>query len=113
MEEQGFSMESLYEKAKAYTDTTLELAKLKAVDKSSDLISTLVPRLTVIMMLLIVIFCMNIALALWLGTLTGQAYFGFLLVAGFYSLLALFMHFFLHTRIKKRIADAFIANLLS
>ena len=111
MEEQSVSMESLYEKARAYTDTSLELAKLKAVEKSSDLISSLIPRLLVLLLILIVIFCLNIALALWLGAVTGHSYYGFLLVAGFYTLLALILHMFLHQRIKKSIATAFITNL--
>lgn len=113
MEENSFPIEALYEKAKAYTDTTLELAKLKALDKTADLVSTLIPRLLVAVLLILFVFCANIALALWLGLLTGQAWYGFLLVAGFYLLIAAILHFFLHLPLKKRIANAFISSLFS
>ncbi len=112
MEEQPFSPEALYEKAKDYTNTTLELAKLKALDKASDLVSTTVPRVAVIILLLLFAFCANMALSFWLGALTGQTYYGFLIVAGFYLLLALFIHYVLHKSIKRRIANAFIKKIL-
>ena len=113
MEEQEFSMESLYEKAKAYTDTTLELTKLKAVDKTAGILGTVVARMAVLLTLLMFGFCANMALALWLGSLLGEAWLGFLVVAGFYVLIALLLHFVWQEGLRKKIADAFISQVLS
>lgn len=106
-------MESLYEKAKAYTDTTLELARLKAVEKTAGIMGNLVARLALILMLLMFGFCTNIALALWLGALMGEAWMGFLSVACFYGLLALLVHYVWGDGIRKKIADAFVSQVLS
>jgi hypothetical protein len=111
--EQEFSMESLYEKAKAYTDTTLELAKLKAVDKTASIIGAVVARVAVLLLLLMFGFCANIALALWLGSLLGAAWLGFLVVAGFYGVVALFVHFVWGDSLRKKIADAFVSQVLN
>jgi hypothetical protein len=113
MEEQEFSMEALYEKAKAYTDTTLELAKLKAVDKTAGILGTVIARVAVLLMLLMFGFCVNVALALWLGSWLGAAWLGFLVVAGFYGLVALFVHFVWQDQLRKKIADAFVSQVLS
>lgn len=113
MEEKTFSMESLYEKAKDYTDTTLELAKLKALDKAAGAIGALVPKLLLLLLLILFVFSANIALALWLGALTGQAYYGFLIVSGFYIVLAAFIHFVWQERIGRKIGDAIISNLMN
>ncbi len=113
MEENTFSMELLYDKVKEYTDTTLELAKLKALDTASVAIGALVPRLLILLLLVLFVFCANIALALWLGALTGQAYYGFLIVAGVYVMLAIIIRYTWQERLGKKIADAIISNLLN
>lgn len=112
-EETTFSMESLYEKAKDYTDTTLELARLKALDKAAGAVGALVPRLVLLLVMVLFVFSANIALALWLGSLTGQAYYGFLIVSGLYLLLGLLIRYAWQESLSKKISDAIISNLLS
>lgn len=113
MEEQPFSMDSLYEKARDYADTTIELARLKAVRKAAEVSAELLPRLVVFLFLLLFVFCANIALGLWLGALMGAAYYGFLAMAGAYMLLGLIVRFFLRERMGKSMAEAIISKLLS
>ncbi len=113
MEEQAIVMESLYEKAKEYASTNIELAKLKAIDKAADVVSALVPRLIVLLALLIFLFIANIAVALWLGLVMGRAWYGFAVVAAFYLLVAAVVHFVMQPSMKKNIANAVIARLLN
>ena len=113
MEDQAILIESLYEKAKDYTNTTIEIAKLKALEKTSDVVSSLVPRLIVILFLLIFVIIFNIAISLWLGRLMGETYYGFLAVSGFYILTAAIVHFFLHDSIKTNISNALINRLMN
>src|SRR5690606_38962687 len=101
MEEQSTSLESLYEKTKEYVNTNIELAKLKAVDKTSDILSSAVPRIIVGIFLVVFVMVFNIAVSLWLGEILGKSYYGFFTVAGFYLLLALVIHFGLSSTIKK------------
>lgn len=113
MEEQAAVLESLYEKAKEYANTNIELARLKTAGRISDLVSTLVPRLLVLLLLLIFLFIANIALSLWLGDVLGRSYYGFLVVSAFYLVLALAVHFFLSAALKRSIANKLVQRLLN
>jgi len=106
-------MEALYEKARDYTNTTIEIAKLKAIEKTSDIISSLVPRLIVLCLLIMFVIVFNIAVSLWLGALMGQAYYGFLVVSAFYILSAAIVHFMISDSIRRNIGNAIISRLLN
>jgi len=80
-------IESLIEKGEQYGKTTLELIKLKTIDKSADVASTLVSWVIVIVLIVLFFFIINIGLALWIGELLGKSYYGFFVIAGFYALL--------------------------
>jgi hypothetical protein len=112
MEEKESLIESLIDSAKEYGVTSLELAKLKALDKATDVISSFVPLSIVI--ILIASFCLFLSLGLsfWLGDLLGKIFYGFFVVAGFYILCGLILHFFLHKWVKKLIGDLFVKQML-
>lgn len=59
MEQEHNSFELLFEKTCDYLDTRIELTKLKAVDKTSDLISSLTTRL-IIFFLLQLYYCLPV-----------------------------------------------------
>ena len=42
------TIEILFEKAENYTRTSIELAKLNVIDKSSDVLSSLISRLAIV-----------------------------------------------------------------
>lgn len=113
MEEQATSPEALYEKTKEYVNTNIELAKLKAVDKTSDIVSSVVPPIIVSIFLILFVIVFNMAVSLWLGEILGKAYYGFFVVAGFYLLLVFVVRFGLSSTIKKRVANAIISRLLN
>ncbi len=93
MEQKATSIESLFEKAEAYAKTNLDLFKLKAIDKSADVISTILSKLVFFIAVLLIIVSINIGFALWIGELVGKLYYGFFIVAAFYVLVALVLHF--------------------
>ena len=59
--------EMLYEKAKSYTETSLELFKLNAIDKTADIVSSLISRLALVLVVAMFTLFVNIALSLFLG----------------------------------------------
>ncbi|OFY91885.1 MAG: hypothetical protein A3K10_05805, partial [Bacteroidetes bacterium RIFCSPLOWO2_12_FULL_31_6] len=87
MENKIVFIEPLFERAEAYGKTSYELIKLKAVDKTSDVLSTFVSRGAVILVLSMFIVIVNIGIALFLGDLLGKSYYGFFCVAGFYGII--------------------------
>ena len=104
--------ETLLEGAEDYAKTTLELVKLKTVDKMSDTFSSFVSRLTAIIFIFMFFLTGSIGLCFWLSDLLGKVWAGFALVAAFYGLIAVALYFFLHKWLKRRIADFFIKQFL-
>jgi hypothetical protein len=112
MEEQKGLIESLIEKGEQYGKTTIELLKLKTLDKSADVVSNLVSWLIVVIFILMFFLILNIGVALWLGELLGNSYFGFFAVAGFYALFALIFGIFRKQLIKKPVSNSIIKQVL-
>jgi len=112
METTANSIEALYERAEAYGKTTYELSKLKLLETTNIVVTSLVARLSVILMISMFTFVLTIAIALWLGEILGKAYYGFFIVAGFYLIAGIVLHIFLHKWVKKPISELIIKQAL-
>lgn len=112
MEDHANFIEELIEKTVDYGKSSLELAKLKALDKTSDLVSSLLANSVVIIVLFTFMLFLNLGLALWIGQILGEIYFGFFAVAGFYGITAFLIYLFLHKWIKKQVGNAIIKQVL-
>jgi hypothetical protein len=105
-------IESLLEQTVEYGKTSLELVKLKALDKTSDVVSTVIPHTVVFVLIMLFMLFFNLGLAFWLGEILGNIYFGFFVVAAFYGISAIVLHFFMHKWLKKLICNYFIKQAL-
>lgn len=112
METTASFIESLFEKAEKYGKTSFELAKLKALETTTIVVTSLVSRLSVILMISMFALVLNIGIALWLGELLGKSYYGFFIVAAFYLVAGILLHFFLHKWIRKPLSDLIITQAL-
>jgi len=112
MEYQENLIESLIEKGEQYGKTTLELIKLKALDKSADVSSTLISWVIVIVFTVLFFLILNIGIALWIGELLGKSYYGFFAVAGFYALLAIILGIFREQFLKKPVNNSIVSQVL-
>jgi hypothetical protein len=112
MEENANIIEELIEKAVDYGKSSLELAKLKALDKISGAVSSLLAFSIVIIVLFTFMLFLNLGLALWIGKILGEIYYGFFVCAGFYGISAILIYFFLQKWIKKQVGNAVIKHLL-
>lgn len=112
MEDNAKLFESLLEKASDYGMTSYELVKLKAVDKTSEVVSSFIPHSIVFVLIASFIFFLNLGLAFWIGDLLGKLFYGFFVVAAFYIITGLAVHFFLHKWLKRVIADYYIKQVL-
>jgi len=113
MEEKIKHFDSLVNKAEAYAQTSVELIKLKTVDKVADGTSSLVAWSAVVIALILFFVSLNFGLALWIGALMGQSYLGFFIVAGFYGLAGLLLFIFKNKWIKKPLNDSMINQMLN
>ena len=112
MEDTEKLIESLLEKAVDYGKTSYEVVKLKTLDKTSDIVSSLLPHTIVFVVIASFMLFLNLGLAFWLGEITGTTWYGFFIVAVFYLLLGVVIHFFLHKSIKTKIFDFIIKQAL-
>lgn len=112
MEDNTTLLESLLERASEYGKTSFELIKLKTLDKTTDVVSTLVPHSVVFVLIATFVLFLNLGLALWLGDILGKTFYGFFVVAAFYILAGIIIHFFMHKWVKKLVGNYFIKHML-
>ena len=113
MEDKEKLLESLLERATEYGKTSYELVKLKALEKSSDVASSFLPHSVVFVLIASFMLFLNLGLALWLGEILGKIYLGFFVVAAFYVIIGIVIHFFMHKWFKRLIRNYIIKQLLN
>lgn len=84
MEDSANLLETLLERVTEYGKTSIELVKLKTLDKTTDIVSSLVPVSVVILLIASFMLFLNLGLAFWLGEVLGKIFYGFFVVAAFY-----------------------------
>ena len=95
-----------------YGKTSYELVKLKALDKTSDVVSSFIPRSIVIFLVSSFMLFVNIGLGFWIGEILGKIYFGFFVVAAFYGFLGIIIYVFMRKWIKKNVSNYIIKQML-
>lgn len=111
-EEKATIWESLSERAETYARTNIELAKLKATDKVSDVVSTIVLKIVYVFLALLIILMLNFGLALYISEWMGASYSGFFIVALFYIVVGCLVFAFRKSWVTSPIKDAVITNIL-
>lgn len=112
MEDQATLIKTLFEKAEHYTKTSVELYKLKAIDKSADVFSALIARLSVLLFITLFFLILNIGVALWLGELLGKTFYGFFIVSGFYALCGIVLYLFRNRWVANPLRNSIITQAL-
>lgn len=113
MENRTKFIDPLVEKATEYGKTSYELIKLRTIDKSASLVSTLISRVAAVLFFLMFVLVFTIGAALWLGDLLGKSYYGFFCIAGFYAIISVVLYFFMHNTIKNKVNNSLIVQMLN
>jgi pheromone shutdown protein TraB len=113
MDEKYKYIEPLIESIEAYSKTSIELVKLKTVDKVADGTSSMVAWLPVIIALILFFIIVNFGLALWIGAMLEMIYMGFFIVAGFYALVGVILYIVKDKWIKKPLYGSMINQMLN
>lgn len=106
------SIESLLESAADYGRTSYDLVKFKTIYKTSDVVSSLIPHAIVFLILMSFLLFLNLGVAFYLGEIFGNIFYGFFVVALFYGIIGLAVHFLMHDRIKTKISNYIIKQAL-
>jgi len=112
MEDNAKLIESLLERATEYGKTTYELVKLKTLDKASEVVSSFIPHSVVFVLIALFILFGSLGLSFWHGEILGKTFYGFLVVAAFYGLIGIVIHFFMHKWIKRLVSNYIIKHML-
>jgi uncharacterized membrane protein len=105
--------EDLLNQSKEYLDTRLELLKLQSVGKLSDVVSSVLSRMVVVLIAAMFIVLISIALSLLIGDMLGKTYYGFFIISGFYAVIGLICAIFRHQLFKKPIGNLMIKKMLN
>jgi hypothetical protein len=112
MENNPTSVEELFSKLKDYVETSIDLFKLKAINKVSGLLSTLIVSVILIMLLFLLIICITIGLALLIGMWLGHAFWGFFIMAAVYIIIGLVIYKSKNKILKEPISNTLIKELV-
>lgn len=106
------SVETLIKKSGEYLDIKLELTKLKAINTSSDVLSTIVYWIVKILIIFLIIGFISVGLAICIGQTFGENYYGFIIVGGFYLIVLLLIYAQRKKWIKSPVANDLINKML-
>jgi hypothetical protein len=112
MESLSIPISALAEKTEEYIRTTLQLNKLKLVEKTAETSSLAISKLILVLIIGTSVASASIAAAFWLGDIYGKTFMGFLIVAGFYLLFAL-IYLAAQNYIQRKINFAIIKQILN
>jgi phosphoglycerol transferase MdoB-like AlkP superfamily enzyme len=112
MDNDRSTIEMLIERAENYVKTSIELAKLKAIDKFAEIISSLASIIIVSIVVGMFLMLTNLGLAFWIGEMLGNIYYGFFTMAGFYLVIALIFILFKKSMLKIPVSNIIITQIL-
>lgn len=113
MSEQNVELNTLIKNVEDLSKTSIDLAKLKAIDKTSNLFSGILSVVFILGVFMLFFLFANIALALYINSFYNNFYVGFLYLSSFYFLLCMLFIIFRKQIIKTPIANYFVKKLLN
>ena len=105
------NIEDLLNRVRDYVETQIELFKYKAIDKTADLISSIVSNIIVAITLMFFFLFLNIGLCIWIGSLLGKTYLGFLILAALYLITGLIINSSKNKWVKEPVTTKLIKAL--
>lgn len=108
MEEKELDAREIIAKVKEYIEVRKEIAILSAVDKGSQLFANLATDGLVLLFGVLGILFGSLAAGFYLSEVIGNTYAGFLIVTGFYFLLAVVFYAVKDKYVEKHIVNAAI-----
>lgn len=112
MDDNASPIATLFERVEDYSKTTVELFKLNAIDKSAEVVSSLVFIFAICITVALSLLIVNIGFALWIGKYFDDSFYGFIIIGGFYAILALLLYIFRNQWIKYPVSKSVINKML-
>jgi len=107
MKEKVVLLKDLMDRAETFAKTNIQLYRLKAIDKVTDVFSSVAAGVVILVILTFLMIILSIGASLWLGEVLGKMHYGFFAVAGFYAFLAIICILF-----KKQLLETLFNNYI-
>lgn len=111
MEETSQIVRHLLISTNEYGKARYRLILLKLIDRISDDVSSFVANLILLITVACFLLFANFGIAIYLGDILGNAFYGFFAVAGFYLIFSIMIHLFFKNWIKRCFHDAIICKM--
>jgi hypothetical protein len=112
MEEKFSDANDFISRIEEYIQTRIELTKLTVVDKVSSILSNLIAGVIIGIVILLTCIFLSIAASLVISQYFGNSWAGFVIIAGFYLLISLFLLLFKQSLISDPLSNLFIRSML-
>ncbi len=106
------TIKDLAERARDYINTSVQLAKLKIVNKVSSAASSLVTMIVLPLLILVVLILFSVGFSFWLGKILGAYHYGFFIIGAFFILVIILIYKFRDKWLKMPVANSLIENIL-
>ena len=106
-------IEPLIDRIEVFSQTTLELTKLKLVRTTIEVATSLLSRVSVIALISLSVVIFSIAFAQLLGDWLGKSYYGFFIIASIYLIAGIIANSYLDKWIRKPIGNLIISETLN
>jgi F0F1-type ATP synthase assembly protein I len=104
------NIKTLVKEAKEYLDAKVELAKLQAAESLSEGIAETASQLIIGAISILFLFFFSIFIAIYIGSLLDNYWYGFGIISGFYFLLLLFFAGFKKNILRTPIQNSVIKH---
>ncbi len=94
------SFETLLIRTEDYLKTSFELFKLNTLKEVLKVVSAVITRITVMLFFFMFFLIASIAIAILIGNTLGKLWYGFMIVAVFYGIIATVISLFLNNWVK-------------
>jgi Putative Actinobacterial Holin-X, holin superfamily III len=105
------TLESLFESTSDYVETRVELAKLKSIKKSSEVVSELISKIIIAGVIFLFLIVFNIAIGFWLGDVLGKTHYGFFLLSLIYLIIGAIVYASRDKWLKTPVANSIIKKI--
>ena len=103
----------LFDKVEKYANTSIDILKLNAVEKSADVLSSLTSSIVVFIIFAMFTLFVNIGVSHFIGKMLEEYYLGFLIVSTFYLIVGLLVYYNRTKLMKTPLSNMIIVKLLN
>jgi hypothetical protein len=106
-------IKTLLHHVEEYAETNIELAKLRAINSSSETLSYAISMLVIICSVMLFVFMLFIGFSILIGHALGKTEYGFFIMAGVTGICCIILYIKKETLVKNRIYDLLIKKILN